>query len=118
MLASKVKCQADTRASELMRALEQSLRRLRTDRVELYFNHAVNDVARLQNPEWQEFTTRAKKQGKIRFTGMSGHGAQLAECLDYALENDLIDVMLVAHNFGQDPVSRSSGSSGATSFRT
>ena len=86
-----------------MRALEGSLRRLRTDRIDVYFNHAVNDVARMQNPEWPEFIARAKKQGKIRFTGMSGHGGRLAECLDYALDHDLVDVLLVAHNFGQDP---------------
>jgi predicted aldo/keto reductase-like oxidoreductase len=46
---------------------------------------------------------RAKQQGKIRFTGMSGHGGRLAECLDYAFDHDLVDVVLVGHNFGQDP---------------
>ena len=34
---------------------------------------------------------------------MSGHGGRLAECLDYAFDHDLVDVVLVAHNFGQDP---------------
>ena len=34
---------------------------------------------------------------------MSGHGGRLGECLDHALENDLVDVILVAYNFGQDP---------------
>jgi predicted aldo/keto reductase-like oxidoreductase len=43
------------------------------------------------------------QQGKIRFRGMSGHGGNLAECLDYAIDRDLVDVVLVAHNFGQDP---------------
>ena len=33
-----------------MRALDGSLRRLRTDRIDVYFNHAVNDVARLAEP--------------------------------------------------------------------
>ena len=61
-----------------MRALEGSLRRLRTDRIDIYFNHAVNDVARVQNPEWPEFVAKAKQQGKIRFTGVSGHGGRLA----------------------------------------
>lgn len=103
ILASKVKCGARTRRAELMERLEGSLRRLRTDRIEIYFNHAVNDVARLQNPEWSEFTVRAKAQGKIRFTGMSGHGGLLVPCLDYAIDHDLVDVVLVGYNFGQDP---------------
>jgi uncharacterized protein len=103
VLSSKTKAGAGERRDEMMRALEGSLKRLRTDYLDIYFNHAVNDVRRMQNPEWWEFTERAKQQGKIRFRGMSGHGGRLAECLDYAVEQDLVDVVLVAYSFGQDP---------------
>ena len=103
ILASKVSCKATTTRAELMRALEGSLRRLRTDRIDVYFNHAVNDVERLQNDAWYEFAAKAKQQGKIRFVGMSGHGGQLIACMDFAVENDLVDVFLCAYNFGQDP---------------
>lgn len=102
-LVTKTQAGHRARADELMAALEGSLERLRTDRVEVYFNHAVNDLHRLQNDEWLEFAVRAKKQGKIRFTGMSGHGGKLVECIDYALDHDLVDVLLVGYNFGQDP---------------
>jgi predicted aldo/keto reductase-like oxidoreductase len=102
-LASKVAAGPHDGVADLFRSLEGSLRRLRTDRIDVYFNHAVNDVARLANPAWGEFTERAVQQGKIRFRGMSGHGGNLAECLDYAIDRDLVDVVLVAHNFGQDP---------------
>ena len=83
-IASKTYVGPTDRRDSMMRSLEQSLRRLRTDYVDVYFNHAVNDVGRLQNPEWREFTARAKQQGKIRFVGMSGHAGRLIECLDYA----------------------------------
>ncbi len=83
-LASKTHCDASSTVAQLMQALEASLKRL-------------------QNPAWGEFVERAKQQGKLRYTGMSGHGGRLSECIDYALENDLIDVMLVAYNVGQDP---------------
>lgn len=102
-IASKFVAGADETRVSLMRALDTSLRRLRTDYVDVYFNHAVNDVARMANPEWHEFTAMAKRQGKIRFTGMSGHGPRLIECLDYVFDRDLVDVVLVAYNFGQDP---------------
>jgi predicted aldo/keto reductase-like oxidoreductase len=101
-LASKVKARANDGRQELMDRLEKSLRRLQTDRIDVYFNHAVNDLERLRNPEWFEFAELAKKQGKIRFTGISGHGGRLIECVDAALDEDLVDVILVAHNFGQD----------------
>ena len=103
LIASKTKAgTGDTRA-DMMRSLEQSLKRLQTDRVDVYFNHSVNDVARMQNREWWEFTELAKRQGKIRFRGMSGHGSNLTRCLDYVIDNDLADVILVAYNFAQDP---------------
>ena len=102
-IASKSKSGARDTRTEMMRALEGSLRRLRTDYVDVYFNHAVNDVRRMQNQEWWEFTELAKRQGKIRFRGMSGHGSRLVDCLDYAIDRDLVDVVLVAYNFAQDP---------------
>jgi hypothetical protein len=103
LLASKVSSNPDSKRGPLMRSLDGSLKRLRTDRIDVYFNHAVNDVARLKNPEWHEFVSRAKAAGKIRFTGMSGHGGRLVECLDYAIDQSLVDVVLVGFNFGQDP---------------
>src|SRR5207245_4792866 len=102
-ITSKVSAGATERKEALMATLEGSLQRLRTDYVDVYFNHAVNDVRRLQNPEWYEFTERAKRQGKIRATGMSGHAGHLIECLDYALEAGPVGVILVAYHFGQDP---------------
>jgi len=102
LIASKVIVSPDDSRERLAGALEGSLRRLRTDHIDVYFNHAVNDVARLRNPEWPEFVSRAREQGKIRFVGMSGHGGRLVECLDHALDEDLVDVILAAHNFGQD----------------
>src|SRR5262245_28930208 len=102
-ITSKVEAGASERKEALMATLEGSLRRLGTDYIDVYFNHAVNDVQRMQNPEWHEFTARAKQQGKIRATGMSGHAGHLIECLDYTLESGSVDVILVAYNFGQDP---------------
>lgn len=102
-ITSKIWASPGDRRDSMMHRLEQSLRRLRTDYVDVHFNHAVNDVERLRNPEWREFTARAKQQGKIRFVGMSGHAGRLAQCLDHALDANAVDVILVAYNFGQDP---------------
>ena len=102
-LTSKTITRADQDRASMMIALESSLRRLQTDHIDVYFNHAVNDLARLKNPEWYEFVSQARSQGKIRFTGMSGHAGNLAECLEYAIDSGKYDVILCAHNFGQDP---------------
>ena len=102
-LTSKTKAGASDTRGEIMASLEESLQRLQTDYVDIYFNHSVNDVDRLRNDEWLEFCELAKRQGKIRYRGVSGHGSQLASCIDYALDNDMADVILVAYNFAQDP---------------
>ena len=103
VLGSKTKAGAKDTAIDMMKALEGSLQRLQTDYLDIYFNHAVNNVDRMQNEEWALFTERAKEQGKIRFRGMSGHGSRLASCLDYAIDQELVDVILCAYNFGEDP---------------
>ncbi len=102
-LATKTFAGSDTRKETIMRSLEESLARLQTDHVEIFFNHAVNNTSRMKNDEWYEFAELAKKQGKIQFTGISGHAGNLIECADYALDNNLVDVLLLGHNFGQDP---------------
>lgn len=103
VITSKMETEGDESVDVLMTRLEAALRRLRTDYIDVFLNHAVNDVARLEHAEWWEFVARAKQQGKIRFTGLSGHGGMLRACLDHALEHDLVEVVLVAYNFGSDP---------------
>jgi uncharacterized protein len=103
-LASKTLAWPETSMKAMMQALEGSLRRLQTDYVDVYFNHAVNDVERLKNPEWYAFVETAKRQGKLRFSGISGHAGHLHKCLDYAIDSGKFDVILCAYNFGQDPL--------------
>ncbi len=103
VVASKGHAGSTESHTSMMQRLEGSLTRLSTDYIDVYFNHAVNDIARLKNPEWSEFISRAKQQGKIRFTGVSGHAGHLVESLTYALSEDMVDVILAAYNFGQNP---------------
>ena len=103
VITSKLGTDENTGAAELMARLEGSLRRLQTDYIDIFMNHAVNDLDVVKNPEWHAFIADAKEQGKIRFAGVSGHAGRLIDCLDYVFDEDLADVVLVAHNFGQDP---------------
>ena len=102
-VATKVGVGRRDSAASIMQRLDNSLSRLQTDYVDVFFNHAVNDIARLKNEEWMDFSEKARNQGKVRFFGMSGHGGYLSECVSYAIEHDLFDVLLLATNFGEDP---------------
>ncbi|MDA0271683.1 MAG: aldo/keto reductase [Proteobacteria bacterium] len=102
-VATKISAGSRDSAESMMQRLDDSLARLQTDYVDVFFNHAVNDVSRLKNEEWSTFADQARSQGKVRFFGMSGHGGNLTECVDYAVEQDMFDVLLLATNFGEDP---------------
>ena len=102
-LTSKTLAGPSDSKESMMTSLEGSLKRLQTDHIDVYFNHAVNDVDRIKNPEWHAFTESAKQQGKLRFVGMSGHAGNLIECLDWGIDSGRFDVILCAYNFGQDP---------------
>ncbi|MEM7017695.1 MAG: aldo/keto reductase [Pseudomonadota bacterium] len=103
VLVSKVESTASWPASRMMAQLDTSLKRLKTDYIDIYMCHAVNDIERMTSPEWQSFVEQAKQDGKIRHVGMSGHAGKLIPCLDHALDEDMVDVVLVSYNFGQDP---------------
>ena len=102
-IVSKTISRSTTSAKRFMEDLDGSLRRLQTDYVDVYMNHAVNDIGVVGNPEWLAFADKAREQGKIRFTGISGHAGNLIDCIDYAVDEDMVDVILAAYNFGQDP---------------
>lgn len=103
VITTKQMPEGDESVGKLMFYLNHSLKRLRTDYIDIYLNQAVNSIERLKQEAWWEFVDRAKQEGKIRFAGLSGHGGMLRACLDYAMENDLVQVILVAYNFGSDP---------------
>ena len=65
VIGSKTKARTYDNKKDFMKSLEDSLKRLRTDYIDIYFNHAVNSVSRLENTDWWEFIEKAKLDGKI-----------------------------------------------------
>ncbi len=76
--------------------LEESLRRLRTDRLDLYQCHAVHtgsDVERLLAPSGAiEAMVRARHEGKVRYLGFSVHTTHAALRLLDAFDFDSISL--------------------------
>jgi len=79
-----------------MRMLEESLRRLRTDHLDVWQIHEViyeNDPDLIFGPNGAiEALQQAKQQGKVRFVGFTGH------------KNPRIHLKMLAHNFPFDTV--------------
>jgi aryl-alcohol dehydrogenase-like predicted oxidoreductase len=89
-----------TRAGALA-SLEQSLRRLRTDHVDLFFMHEPQTVAEAQAilapGGAMEAFTEARQAGKARFAAISGHGRPAG--ILYSVQNHPYDVLMTGFNY-------------------
>ena len=84
------------RASVIKR-VEESLKRLQSDYIDVAMAHGVGDLTPLLNS--QEILSaydQLKKEGKVRFTGFSTHNATVT--LKQALDTDFAQVVLVMYN--------------------
>lgn len=85
--------------------LDQSLSRLGTDYVDILLNHEVgrhsdgSGVERLKNPEMLAAWEVARKAGKARFLGASGHDGDLPGVMGYAIDSGQFDVLLCRYSF-------------------
>ena len=82
-----------------MRAsVERSLRRLRTDYIDVLVWHDHSKPEEVSDPKLFDFMSKMKKEGKVRFTGFSAH-SRMASLLREAAKSNLHDVALVSYNF-------------------
>jgi predicted aldo/keto reductase-like oxidoreductase len=85
---------------ELRRDLETSLRELNTDYIDVWYLHAKSAPSEIPD-EMIEVQQQAKKQGKIRFAGVSTHSGQ-PQLLPWMAQKGVFDVVLTAYNFTMD----------------
>jgi predicted aldo/keto reductase-like oxidoreductase len=85
--------------------MEESLRRLQTDYVDVLFLHGVSDPDLPDSEEMLGFCEKMKKAGKARFVGISLHeaGQTYVDIVDRALKTDKYDVLLATLNYMSPP---------------
>ncbi len=91
-----IRTPADLQRDSLVRRLEDCLKRLQRDYVDVALVHAVDEPERLDNEEVQAGFTRMKEQGKARFIGFSTHVP--ARMLAKAIEPGPWEVVLMTYN--------------------
>jgi predicted aldo/keto reductase-like oxidoreductase len=77
--------------------LNQSLKRLQTDHVDLFFIHAITEIEEM-TPAIKTWAAEMKKAGKFKFFGFSTH-TNMADCLSGAARLDWIDAVMFTYNF-------------------
>jgi len=89
-----------TSVVEYKRVVEDSLRRLGTDYVDLVHVHACDEVERLLDPNMHEAFDSLRAEGKARFLGFSSHTPRLEEVAAEAIRSGRFDVMMLAYHHG------------------
>ena len=90
--------------SKLLEALDVSLKKLNTTYIDCMMLHSIGHpryggIERIQNPAIYEAWDEAKKLGKIRFTGASSHSVNLIQEMEWGIDNNRFDVILLGANF-------------------
>ncbi len=101
-IASKTLPESKTKA-EIIRDVEISLKALETDHIDVIQLHNVTDRGRIFIAETREALALLKKQGKVRFCGVTTHKNE-AEVLNALVDDSerFFDTCLVKYNFKSD----------------
>ncbi len=92
----QIRTPADIDAASLLGRVEASLKRLRTDFIDIVLVHAVDVPERLDDEKLQSAFVRVKKEGKARFIGFSTHVPALM--LEKAIASGPWEVVLMTYN--------------------
>jgi len=114
-IASKVAWKANDyeSADDVIQRANASLERLQTPYMDCFMIHGAESSERVKNPHFHRAVEKLKKEGKIRFTGISCHGhtwmdnpeETFEQVLMTAVEDGRFDVIMLPYNFFQPEMS-------------
>jgi len=96
-------------ADDIIKRANDSLERLQTDYIDCYMIHGAESSERVRNKYFRQATEQLKKEGKIRFVGVSCHGhawmdnpeETFEQVLMTAINDGHYDVIMLPYNFIQ-----------------
>jgi uncharacterized protein len=102
-IATKTSPESQTKA-DIVRDVETSLKALGTDHIDVIQLHHLTSRERIFNAETREALTLLKKQGKVRFCGVTTHKNEVDVLNGLVDDPDrFFDTCLVKYNFKSDP---------------
>jgi aryl-alcohol dehydrogenase-like predicted oxidoreductase len=87
----------------ILDSIDTSLRRLRTDRLEVYYNAEVRTPSDLRVEALFEAFEEARKAGKVLHLGISGHRGGMQACLNAAIEDGTYGIFFTKYDFASYP---------------
>ncbi len=88
----------DTTEATFQKEFDISLRRLGLDYVDILYIHSISVKESVLFEPAMKFLDRAKKEGKVRFAGLSTHRNE-HQVIDAVTEGKFYEVVLTAYNF-------------------
>jgi len=104
-ITTKLEVKPEDTEQTFLERYGKCLERLKTDHADALFMHGVAKADTIKNEAFHAAFTKLKADGKVRFGGISCHGAReegddsLDTVLLAAVEDGRFDLMLVAYNF-------------------
>ncbi len=87
----------------LLEDIDASLRRLRTEYIDIYYNAMVQTPSDVRSEVLFEAFDKARMAGKVRFLGMSGHHGGMQDCLEAGIEVGHYGVFFTKYDFVSYP---------------
>jgi predicted aldo/keto reductase-like oxidoreductase len=94
-------------SDDIIQRAEESLKRLNTPYIDLYMMHQAQSLIKVGDRNFHRACDKLKKDGKIRFRGLSCHGTlwwqepggNLEDILMSAIDDERFDVLFFPYNF-------------------
>jgi aryl-alcohol dehydrogenase-like predicted oxidoreductase len=83
--------------------IDASLRRLGTDRIEIYYVSDVRSPAELRVDAFHEAIEEARQAGKVGHLGLSGHSGGMQDVLNTAIDDGRFEVFFIKFDFVSYP---------------
>ena len=93
----------DLTAQRVLADIDDSLRRLAADHIDVYYAADVRTLAQLRVAAFHEAIEAAKQAGKVRHLGLSGHAGGMQEVLNAAVEDGRFEVFFIKYDFVSYP---------------
>jgi len=88
---------------EVLGDIDASLRRLRTDHIDIYYTSEVRTPEDLRVEALYEAFDLARQAGKVGHLGLSGHAGGMQACLNTAIDDGHIEVFFIKYDFVSYP---------------
>jgi len=94
---------AEDTAQKIRRDIDASLRRLRTDYLDVYYNSMVAVPETVRAEALLEAFDAAQREGKVRSLGLSGHSGGMQSCMEAGIREERYSVFFTKYDFVSYP---------------